>query len=158
MLTLEQVGALQGSILCGGNNMHPAMRANRGSEPALPTLSALIKQGWKCCYSAAEKASGPDFALLLTLPGLRAPRSVSLPSCGTLPGLSQLAESPGQANACCLSVFQPRYSAWFDQRFGEALSGVVGRFSSYLFILGVNWVLGNTVSGGERGYSRTKCT
>lgn len=103
MLTLEQVGALQGSILCGGNNMHPAMRANRGSEPALPTLSALIKQGWKCCYSAAEKASGPDFALLLTLPGLRAPRSVSLPSCGTLPGLSQLAESPGQANACRLS-------------------------------------------------------
>lgn len=48
--------------------------------------------------------------------------------------------------AICL---QPQDLTLFDQ-FGDALSGVFGRFSSYLFILGANWILGNASSGDER--------
>lgn len=46
-------------------------------------------------------------------------------------------------------VSQPPDSAVFDPRLGEVLSGVFGRFSSYLFILGANRIWGTTSSGDE---------
>lgn len=104
-------------------------------DPPLPTmpmfsLSLLIKQGcWLCGHKTADKA----------------PHSITLPCCYT-PWL-QSACGNARAGERMPFVSQPQSSALFDQRFGEVLWGAFGRFSSYLFIHGVNWILGNTSSG-----------
>lgn len=66
-----------------------------------------------------------------------------------LPGLGLFGEMSGTGERLPF-VSQPQDLTLFDQRFGDALLGVFGRFSAYLFILGANWILGNASSGGER--------
>lgn len=130
MFTLKrQEGPLQGSDYGGGQSVHTVIKAHQDSRPrAASNVHVLIIHFSQArlvlpFHKAAEKA----------------PHSMTLPCCRT-PWLESARGSARdrQMPAICLLTAAPSLAC---SPFGAVLWGVLGRFSSCLFILGVNWIL-----------------